>query len=153
MHPIHTNAHSLAVDMRPDGKHTREVFVDEDIECSASPMLTSIELLDQPGGTPATINGTTIVCHEVGRHLFKATFSDGKSAHLHIVACERACLDRIPGLNRGRIVNPSANPKPPERTFAEQCLILRSLCHAPGFDGSAASIAFDKVGSLANHGG
>jgi hypothetical protein len=145
MHNITTSAHGLSVEMRPDGKHTREVFVDDVLECSASPLITSIMLIDQPGGASASIDGTTITCHEVGRHLFKVTFSDGKSAHLHVVACEVACLARVPDQQQDRHL--------PPRSLAEKSLILRSLAnHAPNFDGSAASISFDRVGSLAQYG-
>jgi len=151
MYHITTNAHGLSTEQRPDGKHVREVFVDDDLTCSASPPIVSIVLLDQPGGMPATISGGTITLHEVGKHLFRVEFLDGKSAHLHVLACERACLDRIPGLNHGLIVNPSADPKPPERTFAEQCMILRSLANnSDRFDGTAAS--FDRLGNLAQYG-
>jgi hypothetical protein len=151
MHNITTSAHGLSVEIPPNGKVTRECFVDDDVECSASPPITSIELVDQPAGMPATINGGTITCHEVGRHLFTATFSDGKSMHLHIMSMSRACLDRVPAFPSHIVLNPSANPKPVGRTLTERILTLRSLAnHAPNFDGTPAS--FDKIGSLANYG-
>jgi hypothetical protein len=151
MHSITTSAHTLSVDIPPNGKTVREVFVDEDLEISASPAITAITLVDQPGGTPATINGGTICCHEIGKHLFTVTFSDGKAMHLHVMSMDRACLDRVPQFPSHIIINPTANPKPVGRTLTERILTLRSLCnHAPGFDGTPAS--FDKIGSLANYG-
>lgn len=91
------------------------------------------------------INGGVLVFYEVGRYLLKAEFSDGKSSHLHVVACEMAALDRIPNEQQDRHL--------PPRNLQDKSLILRSLCnHAPGFDGSAASITHDRVGSLAQYG-
>jgi hypothetical protein len=151
MHNITTSAHTLTAEIPPNGKTVREVFVDEDLECSASPAITAITLVDQPGGTPATINGGTICCHEVGKHLFTATFSDGKSMHLHVLSMERACLDRVPALPPHIIVNPKADPKPAGRSLTERILTLRSLAnHEPAFNGTADSVL--KV-RLANHGG
>ena len=145
MHLVSTSAHGLSVDIRPTGQQTREVFVDDDLVCSASPAIVSISVVDQPAGTPATISGSTITVREVGRHLFKVDFSDGKSSHLHVMSMDLACLDRIPNEQQDRHLA--------ARNRTEKCLILRSLAtHAPGFDGHASSISFDRVGSLAQYG-
>ena len=148
MYHITTHAHGLRTEQRPDGRHTRECFVDDDVVCSALPPIFRITQIDQPGGKPATINGGTLVLHEIGKHLFRVEFSDGASAHLHLMACDRACLARIPSLNHGRTVNPSADPQPPERSFAEQCHILRALSqHEPLFLGTAESMASIRLQS------
>jgi hypothetical protein len=153
MHIITTTAHDTTVEQRPDGRQVREVWIEEDLVCSASPPIVAITIIDQPAGTPATISGTTITCMEVGRHLFRVDFHGGASAHLHVMSMERACLARLPSLNHGKIVNPSAEAKPPERSLTETVLILRAMAnHAPGFDGSAASMSFDRVGGLAQYG-
>ena len=149
MHNITTHAHEMPIEIRPDGgKHVREVFAGDDLECSASPPITSITMLDQPAGEPAMmINGGTIAFPEElpGRFLFRVEFSDGKSAHLRVVACERACLARIPDEQQDRHL--------PPRSLADKALILRALAnHAPNFDGTAASMSFDSIGGLAQYG-
>jgi hypothetical protein len=144
-HNITTIAHGQTLEIRPDGKHAREVIIEDELELRAFPMITSVVLLEQPGGTPATIEGTKIRFFETGRHLFKVTFSDGKSAHLRVCACTLACLDRIPNEGHDRHL--------PPRTFADKTSVLRSLVNeAPNFCGTPESMSFDSIGSLAQFG-
>ncbi|HTA92984.1 MAG TPA: hypothetical protein VK745_25575 [Polyangiaceae bacterium] len=153
MHSITTSAHSMTVEIPPSGKVTREVFAGSELEISASPNISLVTLLDAPGGIVPTIDGTTITFpeDEPGRFLLRVDFADGKSAHLHVMSMERACLERVPVFPPHIIVNPQADPKPVGRTLTERILTLRSLSnHEQAFNGTADSILKLR---LANHGG
>lgn len=153
MHIIHTVSNGLALDVRQDGRHVREVLVDESLEISASPAITAVTLVDQPGGEPVAISGGTIGPFlQPGAFVFHVDFQDGKAASLRVMACERACLDRIQ--DPGHVHPSTALRQVEPRPLAGKLLILRALANsAPGFTGAGESISFDRVGSLAQYGG
>ena len=140
MHPIHTISNGLALDVRCDGRHVREVLCEESLEISASPAITKITMTDQPGGEPVAIVGNAIGPFlQPGAFTFHVDFQDGQAASLRVMVFDRACLDRIadPGALHPSTAVRQVEPRP----LAGKMLILRALSNeCPTFDGSVGSL-------------
>lgn len=106
------------------------VFADESLTFAAAD-LGAVEVIDQPGGQAADVDGARVTLHETGWHALRLHAGDsGASSDATVLVCEAACLSLLPERQRDG-GQPEINKRVMLTTLAR---------HAPWFDGTAQSL-------------
>jgi hypothetical protein len=127
------------------GDLTLELLEDEPLELRPEP--DTVEVVDAPGGVPATIVSSTITLHETGRYHLRVTRS-GVRQDLRLVCFEASLLAHIEQQCRCLGHGGAVVDAPKVRS------VVRSLAQTDWFTGRVSDVTSGNPtrDALANHG-